>query len=874
MRTEHEMIKRILMSALAMLFVAGNIAAARADAAPDGSDSGPTPYAKFIDGAQSQPGLFTVWRKDGKVFLELRKDQLDTDFIQSAVPVNGLGGFGIYPGAFDYAPARLIRFSRTDDKVFITWPNTNFMAPAGSPNARAIDLTTADSNVGVAKIASEDSATGDIIIPADAFLGDVIDLSDSLKNSLGTTPENSYRLDPDTASFGPTKAFPQNVLIEVRQNWVTDVPDVVDNVPDPRSISFRIDYNLVAPPNDGYMPRIADDRVGYFSNVVLDFSSDRVDSRQLHYIIRWNFKPQDPTRPSVATNPMVFYLSNAVPEMYRPALRDGIMEWNKAFAKVGILNAVQVKDQPNDPTFDPDDVRNNMLRWLTESNGGGFAEAQLMIDPRTGEEFHTGVLFDADLMYFNHIQWRDLVAPAAATGLRGFGSTEAAYGEEMRDHAAFGSVALNLLGRNASYSQNQFDYDFLKNIALHESGHDMGLQHNFIGSEAYTAKQLQSKAFTSRYGIATSVMEYAPMNIWPNGTPQGQYWQIVLGPYDYYAIHYGYAAIPNATTPQAELSTLQSWGTKWSDPMYRFASDEDVFWPSGHAVDPRVNQFDLSNDTLGWLSSQMDLSQSLLHTLDRRMPGNGQSYQRSLDSFTDVFGFYGFDVRMADHFVAGQYLSRAHSGDPGSTVPLTAVPRSEELRAWGVLDKYLFSDNAWQFSPRLLNSMTYAEWSPWNGAAWAYNPPPRHDVPVIDVVGAWQRNVLDQAFQPAVLQRLDALSLTGQRGQTMSTSDLFDWAQRSVFGDLSNGNISGMSAIRRNLQETYAGMLIRMAIAPQPGTPSGAQALARAKLVQLQSTLRQVQTSKSIDEETLAHLQFLQTRVSQALNAQVVMPAR
>ena len=83
-------------------------------------------------------------------------------------------------------------------------------------------------------------------------------------------------------------------MIEVRQNWVTDVPDVVDNVPDPRSIAFRIDYNLVAPPNDGYMPRIADDRVGYFSNVVLDFSSDHVDSRQLHYIIRWNFKPQDP----------------------------------------------------------------------------------------------------------------------------------------------------------------------------------------------------------------------------------------------------------------------------------------------------------------------------------------------------------------------------------------------------------------------------------------------------------------------------------------------------------------------------------------------------------------------------------------------------
>ncbi len=865
--------RQILTLMLALGLVAGAAASARADS-PDATDTTTQTYAKFIDGAQSHPGLFTVWRKDGKVYLELRKDQLDTDFIQSAVPVNGLGGFGIYPGSFDYAPARLIRFSRTDDKVYITWPNTNFTAPAGTPISQAIDQTTAASNVGVAKIEAEDSATGDIVIAADAFLGDVIDLSDSLKATLGTTPENSYHLDTDTASFGPTKAFPQNVLIEVRQNWVTDVPDVVDNVPDPRNIEFRIDYNLVAPPNDGYMPRIADDRVGFFSNVTLDFGSDRTDSRQLHYIIRWNFKPQDPTKPSPATHPMVFYLSSAIPDIYRPALRDGIMEWNNAFARVGILDAIQVKDQPNDPSFDPDDVRNNMLTWLTESNGGGFAEAQLMIDPRTGEEFHTGVLFDADLMYFNHIQWRDFANPVGPSALRGFGPTEADYAEGMREHAAFGAEALSLLGRSSSYSQNQFDYDFLKNIALHESGHDMGLQHNFIGSEAYTDKELQSKAFTSRYGIATSVMEYAPMNIWPNGTPQGEYWQIVLGPYDYYAIHYGYAAIPSATTPQAEVPTLQAWASKWSDPMYRFASDEDVSWFNGHAIDPRVEQFDLSNDTLGWLSTQMTLSQSLLHSLDRRMPGPGQSYQRALDSFSDVFGLYGFDALMADHYVAGQYLSRSHLSDPGSTIPLTATPRSEEVRAWGVLDRYLFSDDAWKFSPNTLNRMTYAEWSPWQGAAWAYNPPPRHDLPVIDIVGGWQRAALAQVFQPEVLQRLDALSVTGQRGQTMSTSDLFDWAQRSVFGDLSSGNITALPAIRRNLQAAYAGMLIHMAIAPDPGTPSGAQALARAKLMDLASTLRHVQLAKSADEETMAHLQLLQTRVAQALDAQVVMPAR
>lgn len=863
--------RRYFLLLFAILLVcAFSPAAVRAD----GDDPSPAPLAKFVDGAQSQTGLFTVLRKSGKVYLQLHKDQLDADFIQSAVPVNGLGGFGVYPGAFDYAPARLIRFTRVDDKVFITWPNTNFLAQPGSAAENAIQATSAASNVGVAKVVAQDDTNGDIVIDANAFLGDVIDLNDSLKATLGTTPENSYRLDSDSSAFGPTKAFPKNVLIEVRQNWITDTPDVVDNVPDPRSLAFRIDYNLVALPNDQYMPRLADDRVGFFDTPFLDFAADRVDTRQTHYIIRWNFKPQDPTRSSKATNPMVFYLSNTVPPEYRSALRDGVMEWNKAFAKEGILDAVQVMDQPNDPTWDSDDARYNVLRWLTESNGGGFAEAQLMVDPRTGEEFHTGVLFDADLMLGNHQGWRDFVDPTRPNGMgSGFMREEAQYGEGMRMEAAYGRVALAMLGRTARYGQNQFDYDFLKSIALHESGHDMGLQHNFISSEAYTAKELQSSSFTSRNGVATSVMEYSPLNLWPNGTPQGDYYQKVLGPYDYYAIHYGYGRIA-ATTPQDELPTLKSWASAWTNPLYRFASDEDVSWGDAHAVDPRVNHFDLSNDTLGWVDGQLSLSHSLLISLDRRFPRSGQPYQSARDSFGDVLGLYNYDATMASHFIGGEYLSRSHSGDPGAGAPLSAVPIAQERRAWAQLDRYVFSDAAWHFSARTLNSLTYAEWSPFSNAQWAYDPGPRHDVPVIEIAGGLQNRILAQMFQPAMLQRLEALPSKAAPGQTMSTADLFDWTQRSVYGELSKSGVGPLTPIRRNLQSSYAGMLIHMAVSPSQGTPAGAQALARAKLVDLGSTLRGVRPSSSMDEESRAHLALLLTRVNQALNAQVIVPTK
>jgi hypothetical protein len=147
-------------------------------------------------------------------------------------------------------------------------------------------------------------------------------------------------------------------------------------------------------------------------------------------------------------------------------------------------------------------------------------------------------------------------------------------------------------------------------------------------------------------------------------------------------------------------------------------------------------------------------------------------------------------------------------------------------------------------------------------------------VPVIEIAGGLQTRILTQMFQPAMLQRLEALPLKAAPGQTMSTADLFDWAQRSVFGDLAGSRVSALPAVRRNLQASYTSLLIRLAVTPAPGTPAGAQALARAKLVDLGSTLRAVRSSASLDEESRASLALLQTRVSQALNAQLMIPAK
>ena len=253
-------------------------------------------------------------------------------------------------------------------------------------------------------------------------------------------------------------------------------------------------------------------------------------------------------------NPLVLYLSNDIPFQYRSTVKAALLTWNDAFRRIGILDAVQVLQQPTDPSWDPEDIRHNMIRWINTSSPAFGAEALLVTDPRTGEELNIGVNFDAVEGLVGRT-YRYVVAPA-----RGLADTASA--------------------------ENMFTQTLIRSVILHESGHDFGLQHNFIGTMAYTAKQMQNKAFTSRYGVGNSVMEYAPINLWPKGTAQGDYFQLGLGPYDYYAIRYGYGYIPNASSPAAELPTLRRWASGWANPRTRFASDEDVSFQGGHADRP------------------------------------------------------------------------------------------------------------------------------------------------------------------------------------------------------------------------------------------------------------------------------------------------
>ena len=192
--------------------------------------------------------------------------------------------------------------------------------------------------------------------------------------------------------------------------------------------------------------------------------------------------------------------------------------------------------------------------------------------------------------------------------------------------------------------------------------------------------------------------------------PNGEFEQLVLGPYDYYAIRYGYAYIPNAHTPAQDFPVLRRWASDWANPMHRFASDEDAgSFSNGHSIDPRVEMFDLSDNPIAWCNVYLSMWHGVMNSVANRFPMRGRPYDEARMAFLYPLNESQSCLTRPADTIGGEYLSRDAAGDPNSGVPLRPVPRATELAASKMLDQWLFSDAAWHFNPQVLTRLTYSE---------------------------------------------------------------------------------------------------------------------------------------------------------------------
>jgi hypothetical protein len=741
-------------------------------------------------------------------------------------------------------------------------------ARAGSPAARAVETTYTDSVLLALRIVAINHNEQSLLLN----LNDVF-MTDFAQLNLGT-------FDANRSVWHKVKAFKDNVELEVAATFDGGrFSRGGDGVIDGRGNTVVIHYGLCRLPEGGYQPRLADDRVGFFLSAVKDFSSDREDTAFVRYVNRWRLEraePLDPKHPHRLSPPkkkIVFWIEKSVPDEYRAAVREGILEWNKAFEKIGFRDAIEVRQQENED-FDPEDVNYNTFRWITTDLG--FAMGPSRANPLTGEILDADIIFDASMVRF----WRQeaqlfkaaghpasliqatrqgwglpgagllpgLGGPADTGPTRERGSDSQGWNEPRQVERAararvqavrqgicqcgahmryeLGLAAMTLAAREQTRPGEKAPDDLvnqaIKEVTMHEVGHTLGLRHNFKASTMLANDQLHDTSITRKQGLVGSVMDYTPINLAPKGVKQGDYFTTTLGPYDYWAIAYAYTPLSGGTEGEAEK--LQEIARAGAGPGHDYATDEDLFASS----DPLVHVWDLGADPMKFAQDRILLAQELIGGLAERVVDKGEGYQRARQAFDILLGQYGNAAFLVASYLGGEHLHRDHKDDPGARDPFVPVPAAKQRAALHFLQEHILSDKPFRYPPALLRKLGADRWMHWGNESSALESVefPLHER-VLDV----QRVVLGQVYDGGVLSRIqnNALKVDGAE-KPLTIAEVFRAVTDAVWCDLKDPARAGAreepgklesSAVRRNLQREQLKDLFTLVLGDQRGN-SGA----------------------------------------------------
>ncbi len=838
------------------------------------------PYATFMRGAEHQDGVIDLVRKDDQLYLDLRPDNFGKPYIILPSITSGVGGDAFAGRVYD---PLVVIFKRVGKRVMWVTPNTRYFADKGTSAAASLAVSVADSVIQATPVLAEDPAKTHVVIEPSFFLSDFegigADLgkgvkAPSLPGLLVISVRASFAVDAAKSYYLSTKSFPLNDEISVNLTF-NGPANALPTVPDGRGIPLVVHYSIVAPPahDPNYVPRYADDRIGYFITARKHFGNDVSSLPTERFIDRWNLD----------AGPIVFTLTNEIPPTYRDTVRRGILAWNSAFAKVGYPHAIVVNDPPADPHFDPEDARYNSVRWITSDSPDFVALSPHVSDPDTGQIIRTEVVIDGESMRAVRRGYVDRVLPelrgrtafAAMAQLEPDVANGAAPGDDMTcDDAdiAANQAALGMsmladqrhagVGQRESYAQA-----FLYSTVMHEVGHTLGLRHNFEGSTAFTYAQLHDPAFTRTHGTTGSVMDYTPANIAGPGERQADYFPNRLGPYDYWAIAYGYTRLHQRSS-DAELPYLHRIAARSTQPGLAYGTDEDVIDP--YAIDPHIQRFDLSSDPLAFAREQFRIDDDLAAHLTHTFRGDQRSYQDLRQTLISILNNNLANISVAARYIGGVYTSRSHRGQAGGAPPFEAIPRAEQRKAFDVIDRYVLSSHALNYPPQLLNDVAPIRY----GADWSTGGIRRTDFPIREVVAQLQDAAIAAIFNPASISRIANESLKeAYPGQTMDLADLFGWTNAAIFDDL---GAHAIAAQHRDLQRRFADLELEIAFLPsgtmdQLGVPREIQALARYELRQLRGRLDGAYRAAT-DVATRAHLDDLRSRIDGGLHPGSLRP--
>jgi hypothetical protein len=755
-------------------------AAAPAPARPAPPKTGPKPYAEVItDKAKSKDGLFKVHELDGKYFYEIPDTLIGREMLIVTTIAKTADGIG-YGG--ERTNTLLVRWDQNGDNVLLKVVSYSNTAADSLPIFTAVKSSNLEPILQKFDVkAKATDKNGVVIEVTDLFSKDVqaIGLPRNRRTQYKVT-----RLDNERSYIDRISPYPINIEARYVMTYAATEPPSNAST---GLITVEMNSSMVLLPEEPMMQRLSDRRVGWFSRSVVDYGLDQQKAATRTFLDRWRLEVKEEDYEKFnrgelvePKKPIVFYIDPATPERWRPYLKQGIEDWQKAFEEAGFKNAILAKDAPTkeeDPDWSPEDARYSVIRYFASDIQNAYGPH--VSDPRSGE------IIESDIGWYHNVM------------------------NLLRNWFFIQTAAVNPEARGVNFREETMGR-LIRFVSSHEVGHTLGLPHNFASSHAYPVDSLRSATFTKEFGTAPSIMDYARFNYIAQPGDANVSLMPDVGPYDKYSIAWGYRPILEAKTPEEEQPTLDKWIlAKQGDPVYRFGRQ-------GNSYDPSSQSEDLGDDAMkasdyGIKNLKIILPNLAKWTAEEDKPF--KDYSDLNEMYGQVIGQYNRYMGHIRTNVGGVYEFYKSAGQDEPVYVHT--DKNKQKRAVQFINKELFATPTWLMDEKIIERTG--------------------DFGALERIRGVQVTTLNGILEWGRLGRMiENEALNGKNAYTMV--ELFDDLRGGIWTELPSGKT--IDVHRRSLQRAHIERLELLLTGNEPNLPAQFRAFLGPQINASQSDIR------------------------------------